>query len=250
MRMSSRVSVSLPVILACLIGLAAVLAGCGSTKVALKTPQQGQEQANEISTQSVPPVTASGDNILTNSDFADGTNGWQLWDQGGSRVHGINRVEVVSDSEVGKALRMIRSCPQNDGGAAGLAQKLDRKLGSGRSLVLTARIKVDKQEGGALAGRDPRWFPEGAVQFRVYYEKSSGEKAEWYHGFFYGEVPGADVVHFTPVPRYTWYSYSSGDISGVLGAGARITEFRVYGFGWNFDGYASGIALRMSKKES
>jgi len=235
--------------LAAIVALAFLIAGCGGTKVTVST--SGVKKSTSLSTaplsqsttasQSTTPAgtVAGGTNILKNSDFAAGLSEWRVINQGGSRAHGVNKVDVVDGESGHKAVHMTRSCPENDGGASGLSQGLSATLKPGDRLVMSARVRADNEVGGALAGSDPRWFPEGPAQFRIFYEKINGEKAEWYHGFYYGDVPGADSVHFTRVAKGEWAAYTSPDIAGELGVGARITEFRVYGFGWDFDGYAS-----------
>lgn len=195
--------------------------------------QKSNAQPFEVAT------TPGGRELLTNGDFSNGLADWTIWDQGGSYAHGTNRVEVQS----GPVLFMYRRCPENDGGASGVIQTLNAGLSGLGELKMTARIKASYQKGGAIAGSDPRWFPEGAVQFRIKYRKADGSDGEWYHGFYYGDVPGADTAHFTQVGQDSWYDFSSGNILSEIGAGSTITEFRVYGFGWEFDGYASSVSL-------
>jgi len=189
------------------------------------------------------PPPPSGAELLTNGDFSNNLSNWSIWDQGGSNVHGDNRLEVKT---VGgrRAVFMYRRCPQNDGGASGIIQQLNASLAGATSLRLTSTIRADYQRGGAIAGSNPAWFPEGAVQFRFKYRKADGSEAEWYHGFYYGSVSGADTAHFTKVSKDSWYDYDSGNILSEVGAGSTITDFRAYGFGWDFDGYASGISLK------
>lgn len=234
-----------PAVFAVLISLLLICAlaiGCGGTKVRVTTEPQETPSSQKATPSS---TAASGTNILKNSDFAEGLSGWDVVDQGGSRAHGVNKVDVIGVEDSAMALHITRTCPENDGGASGVSQKLSYTLKQGERLVLSARVKADSEVGGALAGSDPRWFPEGPVQFRIFYE-AGGKAGEWYHGFYYGDVPGADSAHFTSLQQGEWYEYASPDIAGELGAGARITEFRVYGFGWDFDGYAADIALSTS----
>jgi hypothetical protein len=222
--------------------ICALAIGCGGTKVTVTTEPK-QAASSQKTTQ--PSNAASGVNILKNSDFAEGLSGWDVVDQGGSRAHGVNKVDVVGVEDSAMALHITRTCPENDGGASGVSQELSVTLKPGDRLVLSAKVRADNEVGGALAGSDPRWFPEGPVQFRIFYE-AGGKAGEWYHGFYYGDVPGADSANFTRVQQGKWYEYASPDIAGELGAEARITEFRVYGFGWDFDGYAADVALSTS----
>jgi hypothetical protein len=81
-------------------------------------------------------------------------------------------------------------------------------------------------------------------QFRIVYRRPDGSIGEWYHGFYYGNVPGADAAHFTQVGQGGWVYYQSPNILDEIGAGATILELHVYGFAWDFDGSADSISLR------
>jgi hypothetical protein len=186
-----------------------------------------------------PPV---GQELLTNGNFSGGLANWSVIDQGGTHYHGTNSTQVKSEGGV-PILFMYRRCPQNDGGSAGVAQGLNALL-QGSGLNLTARIRCDYQRGGAIAGSNPAWYPEGAVQFRITFRRANGSTGEWYHGFYYGSVSGADLSHFTHVAKGSWVDYASGNILPEMGAGSTITGFRIYGFGWDFDGYASKVSLK------
>jgi hypothetical protein len=194
------------------------------------------------------PFTATGGGgggtvgeLLGNGDFSQGLSGWTIWDQGGSSYHGTNLVEIVDPTSTAYA-HFYRRCPEKDGGAAGIIQDLSAQPAGG--LRLSARIRCDYQRGGAIAGSNPAWYPEGAVIFRIYYVKSDGSTGEWYHGFYYGDVPGADTAHFTQVPQGSWYDYLSPNILDEIGTDVSITQFRAYGFGWDFDGFVDNLSLR------
>ncbi len=221
--------------------------GCGKGRSIWSGLIEEEEREGEEVSLPAPPLPG-GEEILKNGDFSRGLEDWVVIDQGGSRYHGLNRVELVGGPEGGKALYMFRRCPEVDGGASGLRQELNLRAEPGRELYLTGRVRADYQNGGALAGCDPRWHPESAVQFRIFFRRADGTEGEWYHGFYYGEVRGADTVHFTRVERGRWHDYSSGDIlseiaSGVSDRGVELLAFQVYGFGWDFDGYACNISL-------
>ncbi len=188
------------------------------------------------------PPPPGGQELLTNGNFSSGLANWSVIDQGGTHYHGTNSTQVKSEGGV-PILFMYRRCPQNDGGSAGVAQGLNALL-QGSGLNLTARIRCDYQRGGAIAGSNPAWYPEGAVQFRIKFRRADGSTGEWYHGFYYGSVPGADLSHFTQVAKGSWVDYASGNILPKIGAGSTITGFRIYGFGWDFDGYASNVSLK------
>lgn len=190
----------------------------------------------------VTPGGGAGTELLTNGDFSGQLSGWQIIDQGGTKYHGTNITEILTEGG-DRYVHMYRRCPEKDGGGAGLKQGLNANLPGG-TLTLSAEVRCDYQNGGAIAGSNPAWYPEGAVQFRIVYRRPDNSTGEWYHGFYYGNVPGADTAHFTQVPRGSWMNYTSGNILSEIGAGATILEFRVYGFGWDFDGFADTISLR------
>jgi hypothetical protein len=188
-------------------------------------------------------TTPSGNELLSNGDFSGGLANWSIINQGGSNVHGTNSLTLKTEGDR-KVVYMYRRCPENDGGSSGVAQALNASTAGAGALYLTARVKCGYQRGGAIAGSDPRWYPEGPVQFRILFRRPDGSTGEWYHGFYYGSVAGADTAHFTKVSQNSWDSYSSGNILPEIGAGSVITEFRAYGFGWDFDGYASNLSLQ------
>jgi hypothetical protein len=235
----------------------ALAAGCGEKswdqgaqggkgeEAAAPSAQQNQAGGSQQTGQTG-QISTTGQQLLTNGDFTGGLSGWVVIDQGGSRAHGTNQTEVVVDGG-GPAVWFTRLCPQNDGGASGVSQALQATLNPGEKLVLSARIKAVGQRGGAIAGSDPRWYPEGPVQFRISYTRADGSAGEWYHGFYYGDVPGADTARFTQVPQGQWQEYGNAglaaEILGNSGQAVTITGFRVYGFGWDFDGYAAALSL-------
>lgn len=228
-----------------ILSLLMTLPGCGEKKVGTET---AWEEAAKTEEAAAPPPPSRETELLQNGDFSSQLQGWEIWDQGGSRAHGVNHVEIVAGPDGTNALHMTRSCPQRDGGASGLIQKIGAKVPAGSNLVLTAKIKCDYQEGGNIANNNPQWYPEGAVQIRIYYTLGDGTKGDWYHGFYYSTVPGADTEHFTKVALGEWYSYQSGSLLQEIGAAAggqelTIDEFRVYGFGWSFDGYTAQLSL-------
>lgn len=193
------------------------------------------------------PSSGNYGELLENSDFFSGLQGWSVINEGGSRVHGTNNVDVVKFGETLYAVHMSRSCPENDGGAAGVYQKLDELVYSGSKLTVKAMVRAELERGGALAGSNPEFAPEGPVIFRILYNDAEGNPKEWYHGFYYSDVDGADEEHFTKVRQGVWFEYLSGDLAPVFGEGSTVTEFRAYGFGWDFEGYATDISFTISR---
>ncbi len=142
-----------------------------------------------------------------------------------------------------------RTNGDGDGGGAGIVQELELDVSGYPHLYVWLVGKVLHEEGGNLAGRDPRWFPEGAVQVRIKYLTADGQEREWYHGFYSKDVSGADTEHFTQVPLGEWFTYVSPDLKVLPEPPARILEFKVYGFGWNFQGQVAQADLIGSSEE-
>ncbi len=209
-----------------------------------------QESPDETGAAAAPPSTQAAGELLRNGFFPSRFEYWDMLDQKGSKVPGDNQVSLAEGPAGTNAVHMTRTSNPNDGGASGLTQKLSAIVRPGNTLILLADVKCDLQEGGALAGKNPQWYPEGAVQFRIYFKLPDGSDGDWYHGFYYGQVSGADMQHFTQVSQGQWFNYNSGDIMQQIsaaypGQAITLTEFRVYGFGWDFDGYASALSLMM-----
>lgn len=212
-----------------MVALLTMLSSCGTSNVVQELPEEG--------------LSVESKELVSNGGFEEGLESWNVVDRGGSHAHGENNASVTEGPEGKKAVRMERSCPERDGGASGVEQPLDSDLIEGATLRLGATVRSDLEVGGAIAGSNAKWHPECAVQIRIFYVKPDGVKGEWYHGFYYGDVSGADSEHFTRVNKGEWHCYDSSDISGEIGAGAKLTGIKVYGFGWDFDGCATDLSL-------
>ena len=205
-----------------------------------------QPTARPTATPFVQSTTKSpaGKSLLSTPPLARGIAGWKLWLQGGSRVAGHNEVRRVDDPTYGKVVEFSRTDGGNDGGAAGIYQSLNTvDVSDYPHLYVRLVCKVLDEKGGNLANSNPAWFPEGAVQVRVKYLTSNEKEQEWYHGFYAWPVPGADADHFTRVSRGEWFTYVSPDLTTLPEQPRYITEFRVYGFGWEFHGQVAEVDL-------
>jgi hypothetical protein len=56
-------------------------------------------------------------------------------------------------------------------------------------------------------------------------------------------VDGADHETFTQVAPGEWFTYTSPDLTKLPDPPRRITELRVYGFGWQFQGQVADLRL-------
>lgn len=189
------------------------------------------------------PTLADSGTVLLALDPAGGLAGWKYWLQAGSQAAGDNRVQLVPDPVYGSVVELSRVCTARDGGAAGLYQELALDVAGYQSLRIWLVGKVLLEEGGNIANRDPQWFPEGAVQVRIRFLAASGEEREWFHGFYTQPVEGADHERFTQVAQGEWFTYTSPDLMRLPDPPRRITDFRIYGFGWQFRGQVAAVQL-------
>jgi hypothetical protein len=189
---------------------------------------------------SIPPA---GEGLLLTASLDLGIEGWQQWLQGGSQYAGQNEVRLVDDPTFGKVVEFSRVCEPNDGGAAGLYQTLNLDVSSYSHLYIWLVGKVLQEEGGNLANQYPQWYPEGAVQVRIKYLTTAEKEKEWYHGFYVQPVTSADTGNFTQVTQDEWFHYTSPDLMSLPEPPMLITDFRVYGFGWQFLGQVAEVNL-------
>jgi len=214
-----------------------ILIGCGPKEK--KLPQLKPTPSPPGPSQ--PP---GGESLLPVPPLSEGIEGWEQWLQPGSRIPGHNEVNLVDDPTYGKVVEFVRTCEGgNDGGAAGIYIPLNLDVSGYPHLYVWLVGKVIQEEGGNIANRNPKWFPEGAVQVRIKYQTTDGQEKEWYHGFYSQPVKGADTSHFTQVPRGKWFTYLSPDLMSLAEPPARILEFKVYGFGWRFRGQVAQVDL-------
>lgn len=208
------------------------------------TPQAGNEGEGGLVTPAADGSTQppSGMGLLPTPPLSMGIEGWQQWLQGGSRSEGHNTLQMAQDPMFWQVVQFSRSDDANDGGAVGIYQPLSLDVTSFQHVYVWLVGKVIGERGGNIANPNPQWFPEGAVQVRVKYVAASGQEAEWYHGFYVAPVTGADTVHFTQVPHAEWFRYVA-DLMALPDPPSRITEFRVYGFGWEFLGQVAEVDL-------
>ena len=184
----------------------------------------------------------AGADLLPAPPISSGISGWEIWLQPGSRDEGVNEVKMVEDSSYGRVVEFSRSSSK-DGGAAGIILPYEIDARAYPHMYLWLVFRILHEDGGNLANSNPRWFPEGAVQVRIKYTTPEGEDAEWYHGFYYSEVKGADDDHFTRIEQERWLVYLSPDLMGLNPQPKQITETGLYGFGWSFAGQAAEIRL-------
>jgi hypothetical protein len=175
------------------------------------------------------------DGIVKNASFERGLDGWEVWDQPGSKDPGNNGIEASDWAERGGKVLHVTRTSKRDGGAAGIIQKLDYDCSSAKSLWVTYQAYVNFEQGGNIAGKTPAWFPESGAQARLKYLDASGAEHEWYGGVYITPTTGADTVRFLQISNNRWVHMVSDDLMRLDPKPARLTEVRFYGFGWGFD---------------
>lgn len=222
--------------------LCAAAAGCGANRAG--EPQAPKEwsaptggaattSAESTPAEQVPPLPVG--NVLSNSGFEAGLAGWEVWDQRPERSPGNNVIETARWEERGGQVLHITRTSERDGGASGVIQRPGIDVAGARSVVVKYLAYVNYEEGGNVGGGDPRWFPEGAAQVRVYYTAADGSKQEWYHGICIAPMENYDREHFTVTEDNVWTPYESPNLMELTPPPVRIDEIRFYGFGWGFD---------------
>jgi hypothetical protein len=175
------------------------------------------------------------DGIVRNAGFERGLEGWEVWDQKPTRSPGDNVIETADWAERnGKVLHVTRTS-ERDAGASGVIQKLSYDCSGAKSLWVTYKGYINFEQGGNIANRDPRSFPEGGAQVRLKYLDADGTEHEWYHGLYITQTAGADTANFMQIGDNNWTHYVSPDLMRLDPKPVRLTEVRFYGFGWGFD---------------
>ena len=190
------------------------------------------------------PTTPAGQGLLKTKSLDMEIEEWSLWLQEGSRIKGTNKVTLVEDPTFIKVVEFYRESEEpGDGGAAGIYQALDNDLSKFSSIKIWLAGKVLKEKGGNIANVNPSSFPEGAVQVRIKYLTEDNKEKEWYHSFFYSNIIYYDKLNCSLVTKEKWFWYISPNLLELNEKPARITEIRVYGFGWAFKGDVADVNI-------
>ena len=188
------------------------------------------------------PTTPAGQGLLKTKSLDMGIKEWSLWLQEGSKIKGTNNVTLVEDPTFMKIVEFFRESEEpGDGGAAGIYQALDTDLSKFSSIKIWLVGKVLKEKGGNIANVNPSSFPEGAVQVRIKYLTEDNKEKEWYHSFFYSNIIYYDKLNCSLVTKEKWFWYISPNLLELNEKPAKITEIRVYGFGWAFIGDVADV---------
>jgi hypothetical protein len=190
------------------------------------------------------PTTPAGQGLLQTKSLDMGIKEWSQWLQEGSRIKGTNKVTLVEDKTFIKIVEFFRESEDpGDGGAAGIYQPLDIDLNKFTSVKIWLVGKVLKEKGGNIANVNPSSFPEGAVQVRIKYLTEDNKEKEWYHSFFYSNIIYYDKLNCSLVTKEKWFWYISPNLLELNEKPSRITEIRVYGFGWAFTGDVADVNI-------
>ena len=78
---------------------------------------------------------------------------------------------------------------------------------------------------------------------RIKYLTEDNKEKEWYHSFFYSNIIYYDKLNCSLVTKEKWFWYISPNLLELNEKPARITEIRVYGFGWAFTGQVADVNI-------
>ena len=189
------------------------------------------------------PTTPAGEGLLTSKPFSMDIKEWKLWLQEGSKSKGINKVYLKDDPMFGKVVEFYRTSDPNDGGAAGIYQATGINPDKFSSVKIWLVGKILAENGGNIANVNPPSFPEGAVNVRIKYLNENNIEKEWYHGFFYSNIIYYDKLHYSFVTKERQFWYIGPNLLDLKEKPVKITEIRVYGFGWDFTGQAAEVNI-------
>lgn len=189
------------------------------------------------------PMPPQGQGLIPGKSITQGQDEWSKWLQPGTTVKGTNEVNLARDPVFGKVVEFYRTSTPFDGGAAGLYKELDIDVESFSTVNIWLIGKILRENGGNIANVNPGDFPEGAVQVRLKYIDENGREKEWYHGFFYSNIVYYDKLNFHLVTRNKWFWYIGPNLLGLNEKPVRITEIRVYGFGWQVKSHIAEVDL-------
>jgi len=204
------------------------------------------EEGSEIGPGSIyfeNPVTPEGEGLLTSKSVSMGMEEWKLWLQEGSKTKGINKVYLKDDSVFGKIVEFYRTSDPDDGGAAGIYQETNIRLNEYSSVKVWLVGKILKEKGGNIGNVNPSSFPEGAVNVRIKYLTEDNMEKEWYHSFFYSNIIYYDKLHYSLITKDEQFWYISPNLLDLNEKPVKITEIRIYGFGWDFTGQVADINI-------
>jgi hypothetical protein len=217
--------------------------GDTGTQDKVTTTQKETPKTNDTTTEPPHPldVGSGATNFVKNGSFAEGLTNWTTRTQPGSKVAGDNSISVGGANN--KFLEMTRTNGGKDGGGAFASQDVNVNVSAFTSVIYRLSVNVISEYGGNIANNNPKWFPEGACQIRIYYTDNTGQKAESWHCFYSGSVDGADTAHSTQVPQGQWTRYESDNLLDLEPAPRTIDKVEVYAFGWEFDGEVTNVQL-------
>ena len=176
---------------------------------------------------------------VANGDFEYGLAAWQKF---ASPVNTAGEARTYQDQPPrGLVLELNRVSEEGDRGEVGVFQPLSLVPRDMPALYLTAQVMVIVEEGENIGGANSELPPEAAVLLGLSYVDKSGQKGEWYRGFYAKNVPNSDAAHFTTVLLETWYMYKSENLLQEIPTLQTITGLRVYGSGQTFTGRVDGL---------
>jgi len=187
-------------------------------------------------------VTAVLENALRNGDFSNGTEDWQVWEDGEPERPDVpGRRAVVPGEGTGaprQVLRVSRTSVVDAHNETGLTQTVNRDVSGSRQVVIAARFRVDlaSLSGGGYSGSE---YP---LMVRVHYRDNRGADRIWVQGFYYSNPENRPVRDGQRVERGVWTDFSF-DLTQLGTPPALVEAVQVFGAGHTFDAMMGDVRL-------
>ncbi len=199
-------------------------------------------------------VTSTPENPVGNGDFeADGLDPWVAYEPA---ITGNLTIEIVSE-DGSRRLHYARSDSAGNGGEMYAHQVLGDgvDLSAYSEVYLECDVKLVRDTLQSSGGWSYYQGGHGEWPAEIRFVNQGAETWEWHHGFadfddYY------ERTNYTKVELGTWYHYRSPNLKEVQtteteagnvpiesGPPTRITEVKVGGSGWDFEGYFDNVRL-------
>ena len=184
----------------------------------------------------------SSQNLIKNGDFSDRLSYWSI--KHSSNVDDTWNITVINDGDRSNVLKFERKNSREDGGSVYAVQKINKDVSNYSDLKLEMSLKVishDLEGGGGWSGSGE--FP---VHVFIYYLDNQNQTHFWSWGFTTEE---ANYNDYSIVQYDKWYHFTSGNLMNLSPKPVKITEIKVGGNGWDFNGEVDDIELVQSNRK-